>query len=326
MNDSLLSAIGDTPLVRLSRLFPDMAVHAKLELLNPGGSAKDRPAFTMLTEAMTAGRLQAGETVVESSSGNMAIGLAQACRILGLQFICVIDVKTTPTNRRLLEAYGVELEVVCEPHPVTGDWLDARICRVQDIVQRTPRAWWPNQYENVANVDAHRTGTAAEIHRALGRAPDVIVAAASTCGTLGGILAWADEAGAPVSVVGVDVEGSRAFGGSAGPRLIPGIGSSRPPLLVDPARIAKVVVSEGECVVGCRELVRTEAIFAGGSAGGVVAATRRILPSLPTDSVVVVVLMDRGERYLDTIYSDEWVAAHVASYAQARRSWDGGET
>src|SRR6266536_6504861 len=129
MEESILSTIGHTPLVRLTRVLPDIPfrLFAKLEGFNPGGSAKDRPALNILEEAIEAGVIRPETVIVESSSGNLGIGLAQACRYLGLRFICVVDTKTTTQNIRILKAYGAEIDLVSEPDPVTGEFLEARI-------------------------------------------------------------------------------------------------------------------------------------------------------------------------------------------------------
>ena len=137
MTENILSTIGQTPLVRLTRVLGDcpFRLFAKLEGFNPGGSAKDRPALQILQEAMERGALKPGTVVIESSSGNLGIGLAQACRYFGLRFICVVDPKTTPQNIRILKAYGAEIDLVAEPDPVTGEFLQARIKRVQSLLQ-----------------------------------------------------------------------------------------------------------------------------------------------------------------------------------------------
>ena len=268
----MLAAIGNTPMVRFDRLLPRSGaqVWGKLEMLNPGGSSKDRPALSMLTGALAAGRVRPGDTVIESSSGNMAVGLAQACRLLGLHLVCVVDVKTTQTNVSLMRAYGAHVDVVQSPDPVTGDWLDARLARVQALVRQTPGAWWPDQYGNPDNATSHAAGTATEIAAALGGPPTAIVAAASTCGLLGGLVAWRDAAGAPTRIIAVDVRGSRLFGGDARPRQVPGIGSSKQPRLVNPADVDVELVDDADCVAGCRFLLAREAVLAGGSAGAVI--------------------------------------------------------
>jgi len=313
VRSGVLAAVGHTPLVRLERLFPTCRgrIWAKLEFLNPGGSAKDRPALGMLEAALLDGRLKHGGTVIESSSGNMAIGLAQAAHVLGLTLVVVVDLKTTATNIRLLELYGAEVEVVRAPHPDTGDWLDARLERVQTLLETIPGAWWSDQYTNSDNARSHAEGTAADVAADLGRAPSLMLAAASTCGTLGGLVQWRKSAQAITRIVAVDVLGSNLFGAPPAQRRIPGIGSSRQPVLVDPQNLQVEFVDDADCVAGCRLLIQREAILAGGSSGALVAALRRLAPTLTEDDDAVVILMDRGERYLDTIYSPEWVGSHV---------------
>src|ERR1041385_2365559 len=141
MEENILSTIGHTPLVRLSRVLPDCPFDffAKLEGFNPGGSAKDRPALQILQDAMCTGAIKPWTAVIESSSGNLGIGLAQACRYLGLRFICVVDPKTTAQNISILKAYGAEIDLVSKPHPVTGEFLQARIDRVQTLLQTIDR-------------------------------------------------------------------------------------------------------------------------------------------------------------------------------------------
>ena len=309
----VLAAIGSTPIVRLDRLFPGARgrIWAKLEFLNPGGSAKDRPALVMLESALASGQLRPGGTVIESSSGNMAIGLAQAARVLGLRLIVVVDTKTTATNLQLLEVYGAKVVVVQAPHAVTGDWLDARLETVQTLLSTIPGSWWSNQYGNPDNARAHAEGTAAEIAQMLGRPPSVLFAAASTCGTLGGLVQWRKTANASTRIVAVDVIGSNLFGAPPGTRRIPGIGSSRLPDLVDPNALTAVFVDDADCVAGCHHLPEQEAILGGGSSGALVAALHKIVPTLTEDDDAVIILMDRGERYLDTVYCAEWVRTHV---------------
>src|SRR5262244_995622 len=166
MNESILSTIGNTPLVRLTRALPDcpFRLFAKLEGFNPGGSAKDRPALHILQEAMRTGAIKARTVVIESSSGNLGIGLAQACRYLGLRFICVVDPRTTEQNIRIMKAYGAEIDVVSAKD---GEFLRARIKRVQTLLRTIRNSFWPNQYANLANAAAHYKTTMREIAEAL---------------------------------------------------------------------------------------------------------------------------------------------------------------
>lgn len=322
-DSGILSAIGDTPVVRLARL--DMgtpaSIHAKLEFLNPGGSMKDRPALAMLQAAIAAGQLKPGGVVIESSSGNMGIGLAQACAYLGLQLICVVDVKTTTTNQRLLAAYGAQISMVTEPHRLTGEYLDARLERVEELMRLHAGSFRPDQYINKENPGAHCSSTAPEFLQQLGSPPDVIMMATSTCGTVAGFQKFLRESATDVRLVAIDAHGSRLFGGAAGPRNIPGLGCSKESGLLDPDSVEVMRVDDTDCVLGCQLLAQKEAILAGGSAGGVVVAALRTARTLPEGSRIAVVLADRGERYLDTVYSTEWTARHCPDLAARREEF-----
>jgi cysteine synthase A len=327
MRDGILGAIGRTPLVALRHLMADapFRLFAKLEACNPGGSIKDRAALGLLEGAIRTGRIGPGTVVVESSSGNMGIGLAQACAVLGLRFICVIDVRTTPQNVAIMRAYGAEIEVVDTPDP-NGGFLQARIARVRAIVDRLPRAFWPDQYGNVDNALAHRR-TMHEIATALDGRVDVLFCPSSTCGTIRGCAEYAREHGLATTIVAVDAVGSVIFGsaGASGGRpapvrLIPGHGAAiRPRLYRDDLADACVHVTDLECVIGCRRLVACEGILAGGSSGAAVVAVERLRGRLAVDATVVAIFPDRGERYLDTIYCDEWVRRHFGELPPQRR-------
>lgn len=320
IHSNVVDAIGGTPLIRLSRVFPSLpfTLYGKIEAFNPGGSAKDRPAALMLQSALQSGRISSRTTVVESSSGNMAIGLAQACACLGLKLICVVDAKTTEQHRKLIAAYGATIDVVTEPDPATGDLLTARIARVKAHVARHDDVFWPNQYENLDNPRAHRQ-TAREIFDAT--TVDFLFCATSTCGTLRGCSDYIAATGARTTLVGVDAVGSAIFGQPRRARLIPGHGAAIRPPLVEGAEVSRVIhVTDLDCVVGCRRLARREGLLAGGSSGGVLSAITKMRPEIPDEAVVVAVLADTGERYADTVYSDAWVAEHFGDVSQL---WSG---
>jgi N-(2-amino-2-carboxyethyl)-L-glutamate synthase len=309
----VLSAVGNTPLVRLARLFADarFSVFAKLEALNPGGSSKDRPALAILGSGLASGVIGPGTVIVESSSGNMGIGLAQACRYHGLRFICVVDPKASPINLKILETYGAELDRVTRPDPVSGEWLQARLDRVQELLREIPHALWPNQYANADNAGAHYRTTMAEVASALADEIDFLFVPTSTCGTIRGCCEYVRDHALPTRVVAVDALGSLIFGDVKAARLLPGLGAGIRPPLCDPTLIDRVVlVDEVDCIVGCRRLVEREAILAGGSSGGVLAAVDRLRDTIPAGATCVAILPDRGERYLDTIYDDGWVKEH----------------
>lgn len=312
MHAGILSTIGNTPLVKLERIFEDAQFHlfAKLEGFNPAGSIKDRTAFHIIGKAMEEGRLKPGMTVIESSSGNMGIGLAQACGYFGVNFICVVDSKTTKQNIEVLSVYGAEIDLVTEPDPFTGEFLQARLSRVKELLQVIPNSFWPDQYSNINNVMAHYQ-TMQEIVTELGEQVDYLFCAASTCGTLRGCVEYLREQCLSTKVVAVDAIGSVIFGGQKGKRLIPGHGAAVRPYLFRPGLADECVhVSDLECVIGCRRLITQESILAGGSSGAALMAVERLKHKIPDRATCVVIFPDRGDRYLDTIYSEAWVEEH----------------
>lgn len=313
IGESILTAIGGTPLIRLNRLFGPLhfRLYAKLEFMNPGGSSKDRPALAIMKAGMESGAITPETVVVESSSGNMAISLAKICSYLGLRFICVIDPKTTEQNIRIMKAYGAEIDRVTEPDPDTGEYLPARIRRVRTLLESVGNAFWPNQYANVNNPLAHAQTTMREIASRLDHELDYLFCGVSTGGTIRGCAEYVKEHGMNTKIVAVDAEGSVLFGGPRKKRLLPGLGAAVVPALFRHDLIDRVIhVSDLDCVIGCRTLVREEAILAGASSGGVIMAVRSFLEHIPAGASCVVILPDRGERYLDTVYSDDWVREH----------------
>ncbi|MDB4951671.1 MAG: Cysteine synthase [Gemmatimonadetes bacterium] len=313
--DGILATIGNTPLVRLRRALGGVPfrLYAKLEAFNPGGSIKDRPAVRIVADALAVGEIDAGTTVVEASSGNMGIGLAQVCAYHGLRFVCVVDNRTTAQNIHILQAYGAVVDVVTEPDPETGDLLQAKLDRVRRYLETEPSCFWPNQYANRNNSRSHHRTMAEIVHQAGGRV-DYLFCATATCGTLRGCAEYVREMGLPTRIVAVDAVGSVIFGGRSCKRLIPGHGTARVPELHDPALGDRFVqVTDRDCVAGCRRLLREEAILAGGSSGGILMGLDALRHEIEPDATCVLVFPDRGERYLDTIFSDVWVAEHFGA-------------
>lgn len=321
--ESVLGAIGRTPLVHLSRLCAGTGqrLFGKLECLNPGGSIKDRPALAMLEEGLRSGVIGRDTVIVESSSGNLGIGLAQACRYHGLRFICVVDPKATACNLGILRAYGAEVECVIAPDPASGEYLQARIARVKSLLAEISDSFWPNQYANRANPASHYGTTMEEIVAALGERIDFLFVATSTCGTIRGCGEYIRDHGLPTRIIAVDAVGSMIFSDVKAERSIPGLGAGLKPDLLEPALIDRAIhVTDLDCVVGCRQLMRQEALLLGGSAGGVITAVQRLQRSLPSGSTSVAILADRGERYLDTVFSDAWVRQR---FGEVEHLWNG---
>lgn len=310
---SILDAIGNTPLVGLRRFFPEnrFNLFAKLEGLNPGGSIKDRAALRMLQGAWDEGRIDRGTTIIESSSGNMAIGLAQACLLFGIKFICVIDKLATRQNLEILRTYGAKLEIVDEPDAETGEFVVARLNRVRALLSAHENSHWLDQYSNEYNYLAHYE-TMGEIAMALNGRVDHLVCATSTCGTLKGCSEYIADHGLRTRVIAVDAIGSAISGGPQAKRLIPGHGSGKQPAHFVPGMADSwIQVSDADCVLGCRRLVAREALLGGGSSGGIMSAIMRVSESVGDGESCIAILPDRGERYLETIYSDEWVRVNL---------------
>lgn len=310
MNSSWLEQIGNTPLVPLSKLFSNtrgIKVYGKLELINPGGSAKDRPALRMIRQAWKDGHIGPGSVVIESSSGNMAISLAAICSYMGIKFISVIDPRTAAQNIAIMKAYGAEVSYVNTPDPATGEFLPARLERVRKLIESLPGSFWPNQYGNEHNYMSHYEGTMPEIAGALEKV-DYIAGGVSTCGTMLGCSNYIRDHGLATKVIAVDAEGSVIFGGDKGPRRFPGLGAGIvPPFGQTRFMDYAVNVSDWDMATGCRELAASESILAGPSSGAVISAVRRMMADMPDDSICVVILHDRGERYMDTVFHDDWI-------------------
>jgi len=296
----------------LTRVFKHWPIRflAKLEQFNPGGSTKDRPALSIIERGLQTGAIHPDTIVIESSSGNMGIGLAQVCSYYKVRFIAVVDPKTTLQNINLLKAYNAEVEMVQAPDPDTGEYLPARIKRVRELMEIYPNSYWPNQYANDQNSAAHHR-TMYEISKALNGGLDYLFCATSTCGTLRGCAEYCHKHALKTKIVAVDAVGSVIFGGKKSKRLIPGHGAAMVPSLYQNGLADDSIhVTDMDCVVGCHRLVREEALLAGGSSGAIISAIERYAPKMPSGAVCVAILPDRGERYLDTIYNSTWIYQH----------------
>ncbi|MFI7426590.1 2,3-diaminopropionate biosynthesis protein SbnA [Micromonospora sp. NPDC049836] len=307
----VLTTIGGTPLIALERVFAPatIQVFAKLEKFNPGGSVKDRTALHMLRDKIRSGELVPGRSVVvESTSGNLGIGLAQICAYFGLDLVCVVDARTTAQTVALLRAYGAAVEVITEAPG--DDLLGARLARVRELVGQLPDAYWPNQYANPLNAAAHEQTMREIVDRLDGRV-DYLFCSVSTGGTMRGCARYIRQHGLTTKLVAVDAVGSAIFHTPRGTRLLPGHGAARRPPLVDTTVVSEIVhVSDLECVRACRALVAREALLVGGSSGATVSALGKLRSRIPAGSRCVLLFPDDGNRYLDTIYSDSWVREH----------------
>ncbi len=303
--EELRKAIGATPLLQLDD--ERLELHVKLETHNLSGSIKDRPALHILEKAFAEGLADRDTVVVESSSGNFAIALAMICRALGVEFVPVLDLNVNPANRHLLRTLCERVEVV-EERDATGGYLLNRLVRVEQMCKELPNAYWPDQYTNPWNAEAHFRGTGTELCDAL---PDLdyLFVGVSSGGTVTGMSQVIKQRCPRARVVAVDIEGSVIFGSEPKKRHIPGMGSSMRPKILDGALIDEVVfVAEPDVVRGCRELYARHGLLLGGSTGTAYHAIQRYFSDRPVDGRPVVAFLapDRGLPYLDTVYSPDW--------------------
>lgn len=308
---NILETIGRTPLValhRISKSYPFNA-YAKMESFNPGGSIKDRTAHAILSDALLQGKIKKGDIIIESSSGNMAIGLAQACLFYGLRLIVVVDPKLNKHTAKILETYGATIETVLKPEK-NGGFLRSRLNKVAELLKIHPNSYWTNQYGNTLNPETHHT-TMSEIAEALHGDVDYVFVATSTCGTLMGCAEYIARNGLSTKIIAVDAIGSVLFKKNKKKRLIPGHGAGVPSNFLDMEAVHEVIhVSDEECIRGCWKLLKEEAILCGGSSGAIISAMDTFKMKIEKNSVCALILCDRGERYLDTIYNTDWITAN----------------
>jgi len=290
------------------RSIVDQPLFLKCEGFNFAGSIKLKAAAEMVEAACRAGVLTRDSVLVESSSGNLGVALSMIAASKGFRFLCVTDSRCNLSTRLLMEALGSEVHVVTEPDPV-GGFLGARLAYVRALCASDDRYVWLNQYTNPGNWRAHYRTTAPAIARQFPQL-DVLFVGAGTTGTLMGCARWFRDWHRPVRIVAVDSFGSAIFGGPPGRRMIPGLGMTvRPPLLDDSYVDEVVRVDEADAIRACHRLARRGFLF-GGSTGTVVSGaldwlTRRGASGL----TAVAIAPDLGERYLDTVYQTNWIEA-----------------
>jgi cystathionine beta-synthase len=306
--DSLLDLVGNTPMVRLGRIGADLQCDlvAKLELLNPGGSVKDRPAIAMVDAAERAGVLKPGGTIVEPTSGNTGVGLAIVAAQRGYRCIFVMSDKMSDEKVALLRAYGAEV-VVC-PTAVPPEHPDSYYSVADRLTRETPGAFRPDQYSNPANPAEHERSTGPEIWRQTDGRVTHFVAGIGTGGTITGVARYLKAQNHKVQVIGADPAGSVYSGGTGRPYLVEGVGEDFWPTTFDPSVVDRVVeVSDAESFATARRVTREEGLLIGGSGGTAVHAALVVGAELGPEHLVVVLIPDSGRGYLSKIYNDEWM-------------------
>jgi cysteine synthase A len=293
---SILDTIGNTPHIRLSRLFGDAEVWVKSERANPGGSIKDRIALAMIEAAETSGDLQPGGTIVEPTSGNTGVGLAMVAAVKGYKLVLVMPESMSLERRRLMLAYGASFDLTPKEKGMKG-----AIERAMELVEQTPGAWMPQQFENPANIDVHVRTTAREILRDFADTPiDALVTGVGTGGHITGCAEELKRHWPALKVYAVEPTLSPVIsGGQPGPHPIQGIGAGFIPANLHTQAIDGVIqVDPADAKEMARRAAREEGMLVGISSGATLAAIAQKLEELPAGSRVLGFNYDTGERYL----------------------------
>ena len=316
----MTDAIGDTPLVALDRLASDVRPRmvGKLEAMNPGGSVKDRIAIPMIEAAERSGALQPGGVIVEPTSGNTGVGLAQAAAVKGYRCVFVMADKQSEEKRALLRAYGAEV-VVC-PTDVAPEDPRSYYSVSDRLARETPGAWKPDQYSNPANPEAHYLTTGPEIWTATGGRVTHFVASIGTGGTISGVARYLREVDLSVQIVGADPAGSVYSGDEARPYLTEGIGEDFWPGTYDVDACDVIVrVSDRDSMLMARAATAAEGILMGESSGTALWAALQVARSVDDpEALFVVLLPDSGRNYIGKLYSDEWLRERGLLAAEER--------
>ncbi|WP_313071649.1 cysteine synthase A [Melaminivora sp.] len=294
--DNILQAIGNTPHVRINRLFgPGANVWVKSERGNPGGSIKDRIALAMVEAAERDGSLAPGGTIVEPTSGNTGIGLALVAAVKGYKLVLVMPDSMSIERRRLMLAYGASFDLTPKEKGMKG-----AIARAQEIVAATPGAWMPQQFDNPANVEVHARTTAAEIVADFPEGLDALITGVGTGGHITGVARVLKARFPQLKVFAVEPTASAVIsGGEPGPHPIQGLGAGFIPKNLDTSLLDGVIQVDGEPAREyARRAAREEGLLVGISSGAALAAIAQKLPELPQGARVLGFNYDTGERYL----------------------------
>ena len=298
--NSILDTIGNTPHVRINRLFADVAapnveVWLKLERANPGGSIKDRIGMAMIEDAERRGVLKPGSVIVEPTSGNTGIGLAMTAAVKGYRCILCMPDSFSVERRRLLVAYGAELVLTPRELGIKG-----AIAKAEEIAAATPNSWIPQQFENPANVEIHKKTTAQEILKDFPEGIDFLITGVGTGGHISGVSEVLKQTMKNLKTFAVEPAKSTVLsGGTHTPHKLQGIGAGIIPANFHAATVdGYIQVTEEDAFSYAVRVAKEEGIFVGPSSGAALAAVAKKLPEIPNGSKVLAFNYDTGERYL----------------------------
>jgi cysteine synthase A len=293
--NSILETIGNTPHVKLNKLFPDANVYAKLERTNPGSSIKDRIALAMIEDAEAKGILTPDSVIIEPTSGNTGIGLALVAAVKGYKLILVMPESMSVERRRLMSIYGAEFELTPRELGMKG-----AIAKAAELTAATPNAWSPSQFDNPANTDVHRRTTAQEIIADFPEGIDYLITGVGTGGHITGVAEVLKEKWPSLKVFAVEPELSPVLsGGAPGPHPIQGIGAGFVPSIYNSSVIDGIIqVSKDEAFDYTRRAAKEEGALIGISSGASLAAVNKKLSEIPAGATVLTFSYDTGERYL----------------------------
>ncbi len=306
---NVLEAIGRTPLVRLNRIAAGLPcpVYGKVEFFNPAGSTKDRIALAMIERAEADGVLKPGvSTIIEPTAGNTGAGLALVSAVKGYRCIFVMPDKMSDEKVALLKAYGAE--VVITPTSVPADSPESYAGVAKRLLNEIPNAWQPNQFENLANPEAHYLTTGPEVWEQTRGRVTCFVAGIGTGGTISGVGKYLKERNPKIKIVGADPQGSVLSGGSPASWKVEGIGQDHVPRTFNSHFVDDwVIVSDADSFQMARKAARMEGLLIGGSCGTALAAGLRYAERLSPNDLVVVAMPDTGRNYMSKMYNDEWM-------------------
>lgn len=310
---SLSDIKSDSLFYKVASYIQDVTVYLKLEGLNIAGSIKLKSAKRMFKAMEAEGKIGRHSTIISSSSGNLGIALAILCKERKIPFICVSDPNISPISETYIKVYGGQVIKVNE-RDENGGFLASRIRFIHKTLLENPTYIFLDQYENEENFNAHYLTTASEIAETFPNL-DYLFVGAGTTGTLGGCGAYFKKFFPHTKVIAVDAFGSVTFGGASAKRFIPGLGTSMKPKISEQAKFDELLmIKEEKTIAQCRYLLDRYGLFLGGSSGTVMQGVYEYRNKIEKGATVVAISPDFGDRYMATIYNDEWVREKYPNY------------